>query len=108
MPGKKSPITKERLDFYREAELKHGRVGMMATLGFFVTEGLGYPPASLCKISAIFLTSLPMTSIVLHAYRPDKAADTRKSPRRTQNTRKSRSRKARITYNRFTRKSVYA
>jgi hypothetical protein len=37
-------LTKERIDFYREAELKHGRVGMVATLGFFVQEGMGYHP----------------------------------------------------------------
>ena len=37
-------LTKERVDFYREAELKHGRVGMVATLGFFVQEGMGYHP----------------------------------------------------------------
>ena len=28
----------------REAELKHGRVGMLASLGFFTTEAFGYHP----------------------------------------------------------------
>jgi hypothetical protein len=31
-------ITKGRINFYREAELKHGRVGMLAALGFLVGE----------------------------------------------------------------------
>merc|ERR1719353_528727 len=30
--------TKEQLDLYREAELTHGRVAMMAALGFLVQE----------------------------------------------------------------------
>uniref|UniRef100_A0A0G4FHA1 Plastid light harvesting protein n=1 Tax=Chromera velia CCMP2878 TaxID=1169474 RepID=A0A0G4FHA1_9ALVE len=34
----------EQLKRYREAELKHGRLAMMATLGFFVVEGLNFHP----------------------------------------------------------------
>merc|ERR1719387_2138342 len=42
--GPDGQISIERLEFYREAELKHGRVGMLASLGFFTTEAFGYHP----------------------------------------------------------------
>merc|ERR1719321_1722824 len=38
--GWSADISGERLAFYREAELKHGRLGMIATLGFFAGETL--------------------------------------------------------------------
>jgi hypothetical protein len=37
-------ITKSKVDYFREAELKHGRVGMVATFGFVVQEACGYHP----------------------------------------------------------------
>merc|ERR1719261_2347932 len=34
----KSDITKEKVDFYRDAETKHGRLGMLATVGILASE----------------------------------------------------------------------
>merc|ERR1719387_2252293 len=32
-------VSEGKIRFFREAELKHGRVAMLASLGFFVAEG---------------------------------------------------------------------
>jgi hypothetical protein len=34
----KTDVTKEKIDFYRDAETKHGRLGMLATFGILYSE----------------------------------------------------------------------
>lgn len=34
----KADVTKEKIDFYRDAEMKHGRLGMLASVGILAAE----------------------------------------------------------------------
>jgi len=61
-------ITKEKVDFYRDAEMKHGRVGMLASTGILLSESWhpfggsqmdGVPAVSIFFNSSKYGTQLP-------------------------------------------------
>ena len=41
--GLAKDIDQEKFDFYREVELKHGRVAMLAVTGYIVQESVRFP-----------------------------------------------------------------
>jgi hypothetical protein len=65
--SKKTGVTEEKLNFYREAELKHGRIGTLAAFGILVSEQMNGVPAILAFQNSQLLlgTTLILATIAL-------------------------------------------